>query len=154
MSTITIIPYADQHQPAFAALNLEWLDRHGLTEQRDLDVLNDPQKEIIDKGGFIFLAQDGDTIVGSSALIKEHDGVYELAKMSVAIPYRGQGLSKILIERCIEQARAENAVRIELFSSSKLQPALRLYEQYGFQHIPLEDSPFETADVKMMLELR
>ena len=49
--------------------------------------------------------------------------------------------------------RALKAEKIELFSSSKLQPALRLYERYGFQHIPLEDSPFETADVKMVLIL-
>jgi hypothetical protein len=34
-----------------------------------------------------------------------------------------------------------------------LQTALGLYEKFGFQHIEVLDSPFETADVKMELHL-
>ncbi|MBL0741972.1 GNAT family N-acetyltransferase [Chryseolinea lacunae] len=151
--SFTIIPYEDQHQPDFKALNLEWLDLHNLTEQRDLDVLNDPRKHILDEGGFIFLAVDNGKVIGSSAIMKEHKGVYELAKMAVAVDYRGQGLSKPLIEICIQKARELGAEKIELFSSTKLQTALKLYERYGFQHVPLQDSPFETADVKMVLKL-
>jgi putative acetyltransferase len=153
MNPVNIIAYEDHHQPQFKALNLEWLDLHSLTEQRDLDVLNDPQKYILEPGGFIYLAVDGDEVIGSAALMKEHGDVYELAKMAVAVSHRGKGLSKPLIETCIQKAKALKAEKIELFSSSKLQPALKLYERYGFKHIPLEDSPFETADVKMVLIL-
>jgi len=153
MNSITLIPYENRYQSQFKAINLEWLDLHNLTEQRDLDVLNDPQKHILDEGGFIYLALDGEEVVGSAALMKEHGAVYELAKMAVAVHHRGKGLSKPLIEKCIQKARELKAEKIELFSSSKLQTALRLYERYGFRHIPLEDSPFETADVKMELIL-
>ena len=153
MTSMTIIPYEDRYQPQFKALNLEWLDLHNLTEQRDLDVLNDPQKHILEQGGFIYLALEGEEVIGSAALMKEHSGVYELAKMAVGVTHRGKGLSKPLIETCIQKAKALKAEKIELFSSSKLQTALKLYERYGFKHIPLEDSPFETADVKMVLVL-
>lgn len=153
MNPVNIIPYEDRYQPQFKALNLEWLDLHHLTEQRDLDVLNDPKTHILEQGGFIYLAMEGEEVIGSAALMKEHPGVYELAKMAVGVNHRGKGLSKPLIETCIQKARALKAEKIELFSSSKLQPALRLYERYGFKHIPLEDSPFETADVKMVLML-
>jgi hypothetical protein len=88
---IDIIEYEDQYHDAFRNLNLEWLDKYNLTEEPDLLVLNDPRGTIINKGGYIWLAKHDSSIIGSSALIKEHDGVFELAKMSVAGEWQGQG---------------------------------------------------------------
>ena len=148
-----IIPYAPEHQAVFKSLNLEWLDAYGLTESHDLMVLNDPQGTIIDRGGVIYLAVCDDQVVGSAALMKEKDGVYELAKMSVAPAWRGKGISKLLIQECIRHARALNASRLLLFSNHRLTTAIALYEKYGFRHVPVTDSPFETADVRMELIL-
>jgi GNAT superfamily N-acetyltransferase len=150
---VNIILYEDRYQPVFKALNLEWLDRYGLTEQPDLDVLNNPTGTIIKHGGVIFLAKAGEEIVGSAAIMREHEGVYELAKMSVAEEYRSKGISRLLIERCIAEAKNNRAKKIILFSNHQLKAALSLYEKYGFQHVPVEDSPFLTADVKMELVL-
>lgn len=55
---IQISEYSDQYQQDFKSLNLEWLDKYNLTESHDLEVLNDPQGTILDKGGFIWLALD------------------------------------------------------------------------------------------------
>jgi GNAT superfamily N-acetyltransferase len=151
--SISIIEYQDQYQDDFRKLNLEWLDKYNLTEEPDLKVLNDPRGTIIKHGGYIWLAKNDSEIIGSSALIKEHDGVFELAKMSVANHWQGKGISKLLIEVCLEKARELKARKVELFSNHQLVAALKLYERYGFRYVEMKDSPFETADVKMELIL-
>ena len=150
---IEIIPYEDQYQPQFYKLNLEWLDKYNLTESHDLMVLNDPKGTIIDRGGHIWLAKDGEQVVGTAAIMNEGHGHYELAKMAVVPAYQGKGISKLLIETCIAKAKEIKAKKLLLFSNHQLLAALKLYEKYGFHHVEVKGSPFETADVKMELEL-
>jgi len=150
---IKIIPYRNEHHEAFRQLNLEWLDHYNLTESHDLMILDDPEGTILNRGGFIWMAEADGQLVGSAGLIKEHEGEYELAKMAVTPAYRGKGISKLLIEKCLQQAKEIGAVKLTLFSNHQLQTALSLYQKYGFNHVEVHDSPFETADVKMELVL-
>ena len=151
---IEIIEYDDRYQQDFKKMNLDWLDKYNLTESHDLLVLNDPKGTIIDRGGFLWLAKAGDEIVGSAAIMKEHDGIFELAKMGVAVPWRGRGISKLLLEICIDKAKQLNGTKIILFSNHQLQTALKLYEKYGFRHVDVKDAPFVTADVMMELDIQ
>lgn len=151
MNSCLIIDYEDQHQHAFRELNVEWLDKYNLTESHDLEILDNPRNTILANGGVIYLAQCDDRIVGSAALIKEHGDVYELAKMAVAKEYQKMGISKLLLEKCLEKAKTLKASKITLFSNHQLKAALGLYEKYKFQYVPVKDSPFLTADVKMEL---
>lgn len=148
-----IINFEDRYEEDFRTLNLEWLNKYNLAESHDLMVLNNPRGTIIDRGGCIFLAIENDALAGTAALMKEHEGVYELAKMTVAKTFRGRGISKLLLSRCLDEAKKLQAKKIILFSNHQLTTALHLYEQFGFKNIPVEDSPFETADVKMELLL-
>lgn len=150
---INIIPYEDRYADAFKRLNLEWLDKYHLTESHDLMVLDDPRGTIIDRGGIIWLAQAGEEIVGSAALMKEADSEYEFAKMAVTPKWQGKGISRLLIDQCMQTAKDWKATKLSLFSNSQLQTAISLYEKYGFRHVPVEHSPFATADVKMELLL-
>lgn len=158
---IDIIEYQPRYQPDFRALNLEWLVHYNLLEPLDQEVIDDPQSTIIDKGGYIYLARfisdDGDInagrIVGTAALCLEHDGIYEFAKMSVAPELRGQGIGNKLIAHCLEKARDLGIKKLMLWSNSRLQPAIAMYTKFGFRHIPVVDSPFVNADVKMELDL-
>jgi putative acetyltransferase len=150
---IKIITYEKIHQPVFRQMNLEWLDQYHLTESHDLHVLDNPEGTIIEQGGFIWLAEEDGVIIGSAALMKEEEGIYELAKMTVAAAAQGRGISKLLIETCIAKARELRAGKIILFSNHQLQKAIQLYEKYGFRHVEVKDSPFTTADVKMELVL-
>src|SRR5262245_28644580 len=109
---INIIPYADRHQPAFKQLNLEWLDAYNLTEPRDVEVLDNPRETILDTGGTILIAEENGQVVGSAALMKEHDSIYELAKMGVSKTHQGKGISKLLLEECLRQAKTLGATRI------------------------------------------
>ena len=150
---VKIISYEEKHHADFKRLNLEWLEKYNLAESHDLQVLNDPSGTIVDRGGVIFLAEENGQVVGSAALMKEADGIYELAKMAVDPLWRGKGISRLLMEKCLATARAWNATKLRLYSNSQLQVALNLYKKYGFYHIGTENSPYVTADVRMELNL-
>jgi putative acetyltransferase len=151
---VTIALFEEKYAAAFKALNMVWLEQYNLTEEADLQMLNHPQEVIIDKGGIIFLALLNDEVVGTAALIKEHNGVYELAKMSVAPLHQGKGISRQLLQACLQQAKQWQATEVQLYSNSQLKAALGLYESMGFTYMPLENSPFVTADIKMQLLLQ
>ncbi len=151
---VELIDYADYFAPEFKRINLEWLDRYHLTEEPDLRILDDPRGTILNSGGVIYLARANGIIVGSAALVNEHDGVYELAKMAVIPRWQGKGISNLLIERCLNKARELKAKKVILFSNHQLRAALGLYEKYGFERVELTDSPFQTADVRMELVMQ
>lgn len=148
-----IISYESKYQPDFKRLNLYWLENYGLTEQHDLDILDNPEEKIIATGGCIFLAMDNEKVIGTAGFAKEHDGVYELVKMAVDPAYHGQGIGKKLLAHCLAEAKKRGAERIFLFSNSQLTTALKMYQKYGFRHVEVTDSPMLTADVKMELTL-
>jgi ribosomal protein S18 acetylase RimI-like enzyme len=150
---IRIINYEKKYQPDFKKLNLEWLDKYNLTESHDLEILDDPEGSVIAKGGCIFLAMDGEKVIGTAGLWKENEWEYELIKMAVDPEYRGKGISKILLDCCLEEAKEQKAKKIFLFSNSQLKTALKLYEKYGFNYVDVTDAPFLTADIKMELDL-
>ena len=102
---IEIINYESKYQPDFKRLNLEWLEKYNLAESHDLEILDDPDGTVIAGGGCIFLAKDKEKIIGSAGLWKENDQEYELVKMAVDAAYRGQGISKILLDRCLAEAK-------------------------------------------------
>jgi N-acetylglutamate synthase-like GNAT family acetyltransferase len=91
--------------------------------------------------------------VGSAAIAKESEGIYELVKMAVTAAFQGQGISRMLIEKCLNKAKELNAKKVFLYSNSQLTTAIALYKKYGFEHIDASDSPFITADIKMELSL-
>lgn len=148
-----IISYGSKYQPDFKKLNLYWLEKYALTEQHDLDILDNPEEKIIATGGCIVLAMDNEKVVGTAGLAKAHDGVYELVKMAVDPAYHGQGIGKKLLGHCLAEAKKMEAEKIFLFSNSQLTTALKMYEKYGFRHVEVTDSPMLTADVKMELTL-
>lgn len=99
------------------------------------------------------MAMDGDKVIGSAGLFKMNEREYELIKMGVDPAYRGQGISKSLLNRCLEEAGKIKASTLILYSNSQLKTALKLYEKYGFRHVTAVNAPFLTADVKMELTL-
>ena len=121
-----IIDYEDQYLKDFQRLNLEWLEKFELVESHDLEILNNPRENVIDRGGFIFLLKDNDTIIGSAGIFKINDKEYELIKMSVAPEHRGKKFGDMLLEKCIVKAKEAKALKIILFSNSNLQTAIRL----------------------------
>jgi N-acetylglutamate synthase-like GNAT family acetyltransferase len=148
-----IIDYEDKYIKDFQRLNLEWLEKFNLTESHDLEILEHPKENVINRGGFLFLLKEDDAIVGSAGIFKINDKEYEIIKMAVAPEQRGKKFGELLLEKCIAKARELGASQIILFSNSKLQTTIRMYEKFGFRHVEVTGAPFETADIKMELSL-
>lgn len=149
-----IVAFRTDLAPAFAALNLEWIERLFALEPADLAVLRDPQAAIIAPGGAIFFVLDGEAAVGTVAAIASGPGRYELAKMAVTPAYQGRGLGEALGRTVIHWAGEQGADTVFLLTNSRLTGAIRLYERLGFEHRPLPGhTEYRRADVYMELAL-
>ena len=148
----SIIDFENEHQPAFKALNYEWLNKYFAIEPIDEKVLSNPKDEIIATGGKIFCAKLNNEIIGTVALIKRDDH-YELSKMAVTEKYQGLGIGALLMEHIIQWTKAEEIPYLLLYSHSKLTRALKLYEKFGFQRTTIDNPLYKRADVIMELNL-
>ncbi|OGX87949.1 bifunctional helix-turn-helix transcriptional regulator/GNAT family N-acetyltransferase [Hymenobacter coccineus] len=141
-------------QPAFRALNVDWIERHFALEPADLKALDQPEHYILTPGGCILLAEMGGQVVGACALLKQDEHSYELAKMAVSPAVQGRRIGQRLGEAAVQRARALGARRVYLESNTKLTAALGLYHKLGFQHLPQAiPSPYARANVQMELVL-
>jgi GNAT superfamily N-acetyltransferase len=150
---LRIVPYRPDHANAFRDLNLAWIRKHFVVEERDARDLGDPGTYILGPGGHIFMAELNGESVGACALMKEGEGIYELAKMTVSESARGLGVGRALGEAAIAHARAIGAKKVELLTNSSLVPAITLYHALGFVDVPLGDTEYVRANVHMVLEL-
>ena len=145
-----IISYDPAYKSDFKRLNVEWLEKYFVVEGIDEQMLSDPESYIINKGGFIFFALYNQEVIGTAALIKESDEVFELSKMSVTEKHQGLGVGRLLAERALQAFEQTGAKLLFLESNAKLEPALRLYESLGFKHTDkTSDSHYQRADVYM-----
>jgi putative acetyltransferase len=149
---VEIAFFRPEHASRFAQLNREWLEEYSLMEPANEAQLADPQAHFLGRGGQIFVALHHDTVLGTCAVVPRGVEGWELAKLTVAQEFRGQGLARRLVERCIAYAREQDAQRVFLVSNSQLEVALRLYESLGFKHCAAPDvKEYEHEDVCMEL---
>ena len=73
-----IIDYNPKYAQDFKALNIEWLETFFYVEDYDNEVLSNPDKYILDKGGKIFFSLHNNKVAGTVALMKVTDTVFEL----------------------------------------------------------------------------
>ena len=138
-NTIEIVNFKNEYASHFYNLNIEWLKTFFYVEPYDENVLSNPDKYIIDKGGHIFFAKLNDEIVGTVALMPINKGVFELTKMAVSPKYRGHKIGQKLMQRCIDFAKRNNLAKLILYSNTKLENAIYIYKKYGFIEIPVEE---------------
>ena len=99
---IEIIGFQEDLAVYFTELNLAWLNKYFVVEPIDNEILSDPKKFIINKGGFIFFATVEGKIAGTFALIKIDNDMYELSKMAVDAAFQGNKIGNRILEFCIE----------------------------------------------------
>jgi GNAT superfamily N-acetyltransferase len=151
-SNTKILDYRNEHQPQFEKLNRGWIEKYFWMEPIDFEILGNPEYHILSKGGFIFMAEYENKIVGTVALKFSSPGVYEFTKMAVDEEFQGKQIGKLLSLAAIARANELRATKIFLYSSTKLIPALALYRKLGFIEVPV-DGPYKRSDIKMELDL-
>lgn len=152
-NTLEIINYNEKYKEDLKRLTLEWLEKDFILEPEDIKFIENPTNYVIDNGGFIFLAQYNNEIIGTVSLLKIDNNKYELAKLAVTEKYKGLKLGRRLMQVAIDKCKAIGAKQIILYTAKKLEVAYNLYLRLGFVEIMEEKPKYIEADVIMELDL-
>ncbi|MFT5231679.1 MAG: hypothetical protein ACI9FY_001387, partial [Patiriisocius sp.] len=72
-----IVPFDTKFAQAFYDLNIAWLETYFYVEPYDKEVLSNPDRYIISPGGHIFSFVDDEQVLGTVALLKRGEGIFE-----------------------------------------------------------------------------
>jgi DNA-binding MarR family transcriptional regulator/N-acetylglutamate synthase-like GNAT family acetyltransferase len=152
---LAIRDYSDDLAPAFKAINAQWITATFRMEAADLEVLDHPREQIIDRGGTIlFVEAKGVGVIGACALRRSGERAFELTKMGVLEAARGAKAGEVLLRAIIARAQSMGADPLYLLSNKKNQAAIHLYEKLGFVHdegiMQRYGARYERCDVAML----
>jgi len=147
-----IVDYKPEHRQRFKEINVQWITRKYIMEEEDIKTVEDPETYILKDGGKIFIALYNNLVVGTCAYLNLGNGVYEMIKMAVDEDYRGLKIGKALGFETVESMKQLGAKKLILFSNTQGSvEAIKLYRKLGFTEVPLGNSEFQRADIKMEL---
>ncbi|MGM0944339.1 MAG: GNAT family N-acetyltransferase [Bacteroidota bacterium] len=153
MSAINIIPFREELKNEFKSINQEWVEALFSVEPFDRAQLENPQATILDQGGCILFAEWAGEIVGTVGLSKMDDQRYELIKMGVKKSAQGKGIGLALGKAILKKARELGAKKVELYTHTKLEAALKIYRKLGFVDSKEGQDKYCRCDLKMELTL-
>jgi ribosomal protein S18 acetylase RimI-like enzyme len=140
--------------PYFESLNKAWIEKDFVLEPDDRYVLEHAQEAILDRGGAMLYAVIDGQVAGTVALQPGPDGEVEMIKMAVDEARRGLGIGRLLILSAIAQAKKMGIRRLVLHSNSLLNAAaVSLYRRLGFTEVPLGESRYQRANIKMEINI-
>jgi N-acetylglutamate synthase-like GNAT family acetyltransferase/DNA-binding MarR family transcriptional regulator len=132
---LAIVDFSDELAAAFHDINAEWINAMFRMEAADREVIENPRARIVDPGGAIlFVEAPGLGVIGTCALRKAGEGVFELTKMAVRPAAGGLKAGEFLLAATIERARAMGAETLYLLTNRDCAAAIHLYEKLGFEH--------------------
>jgi len=143
---VQVVDYRPTYKKHFRRLNEIWLDDQFVLEDSDRRILDDPNGQIVRRGGSVLFALVEQTVAGTCALIQHSDGPWEIAKMAVDPAYRRRGLGERLTTATIDRARRSGADKLWLRTSPLLEAAGRLYRRLGFRRVKRHPFPNDTYD--------
>jgi DNA-binding MarR family transcriptional regulator/N-acetylglutamate synthase-like GNAT family acetyltransferase len=127
--------YDDTLAEDFHRINAEWISSMFRLEENDVQILTRPRELIVDRGGVIlFVEVEGLGVVGTCALIRIEEGVFELTKMGVLESARGRKAGEFLLAATLERGREMGIETLYLLTNSRCASAIHLYEKLGFAH--------------------
>ena len=154
LNAFTFVSFDPAYRKAFFDLNKAWLEAHFLLEPYDIEVLSNPEREVLDRGGEIHFGLMGKEAIATFALTPRGEGVMELNKMAVHEHHRGKGIGHLMMNRVLDVCRHRNVRMLELYSHTSLASAIHLYHKFGFKAIPMPaNCVYDRANTRMQLEL-
>lgn len=153
MNPIRIVEYQTHHQPYFERFNRQWIEELFVMEPVDEWVLTNPDKAILEAGGAILMAEYDGVPAGTVGLRKVEDGIFEFTKMAVDPDFRRKGIAEAISYASFRKAYELGAYRVILYSNTRNESAIKLYEKLGFLHVPVENDIYKRANVKMVINI-
>lgn len=136
LDKLVIHDYSPKYFNEFKKINVDWLKETVGMSAYDEKVMDDPEEEILKKGGRIYLAFAGIEFVGTFILLPVNKKDIELTKLAVDKTYRRMGIGRQLMNYAIDEARKAGYTSIILLTHSSLTEAIKLYRKMGFSEIP------------------
>ena len=131
-SQILILPFQTENQGAVKNLILNGLEEHwGQLDPHKNPDLNDISATYAN--ACFLVAWDGNTIIGTGALIRRSAETAEIVRMSVAKKARRHGVGRMILEQLIAQAKKDRIPRIILETTETWQDVIAFYLNAGFQ---------------------
>ena len=153
MPEIKFREFTAKDSEQFKALNIEWLKKYFEVEPIDERVLSNPRSEILDSGGFIFISEIKDEVIGTFAFIKKGNQIFEFSKMAIDPKFRNKGYGNVMMQFAISFAKKYRWNKIILYSNTTLKNSIHLYFKYGFIEVPMEaDVIYSRGNIKMELD--
>lgn len=147
---VQIIDYQPIYFERWRDINEAWIKKAYVMEEIDHQHCSEPESSILANGGIILLAKYGEEIAGTAGLIKDDEETYELIKMAVDERFQGMGIGKLLCQAAIERSKQVGAKLLYLFSNTGgSAKAIQIYNELGFQQVPLNRNDFARADIQM-----
>ena len=126
-----------------------------IRDSYDYLVLNNPSKQIIEKGGEIFMISLEGNIIGTFAFLKKGEKLFEFSKMAITPLERGNGFGNKIMRFTIEYSKNQQWNTLILYSNTILENSIHLYRKYGFTEVPIDpDIKYARGNIKMSLNLK
>jgi putative acetyltransferase len=141
MNEITIRNIQASDNPTLAKIVKDTLAEFGANHPGTVyyDATTDALYELFQRPGAIYyVAELNGKIIGGGGIYPTEglaDDTCELVKMYLLPAGRGLGIGRLLIEKCIDQARQFGYKNIYLETMPELKQALKVYEKFGFEYL-------------------
>lgn len=144
-----------------AKLIREVFDEHGAPQQGT--VYSDPTTDnlcgLFRKAGSVLLVAEINEQICGCCGVYPTEGLEkdcaELVKFYLHQKFRGKGIGKVLMEKCIRSAKDMGYKKLYIESLPQFSRAVTIYEKQGFRKLdrPLGNSGHTTCDIWMLKEL-
>ncbi len=122
------------------------------------DPTNDDLFSLFKVPGSVFWIAEENGIIGCCGIYPTPElphGCAELVKFYLLAPWRGKGIGRTLMEKCIESAKSLGYKQLYLESLPELDKAVSMYIKAGFRHLthPLGNSGHFGCNIWMVKDL-
>ena len=149
---VELIPYDIKYKDDWCHINQQWIEKYFVMEHEDIINLQNPEENVLLKGGEIYFGMLDGKPVGVIALKHDSGTRFELSKIGVLPKAQGHGIAKLMVKKIIERYKARGGTELFLETNSVLTPAISLYKKMGFKEVPYFETPYDRADYFMVLD--
>ncbi len=141
-----IRPFTVGDQDAVRRLILTGLGDHfGFVDERLNPDLDDVWASYVLPGHLFVVAELGDEIVCTVALVPEGPGIARLVRMSVSSRHRRRGIGRALVAHLVERARERGVRQLLIETNDDWHDAIGLYQACGFVEAARADGSVHLA---------
>ena len=144
-----IVKYKSEYRKYFENQNKDLLEKYSVIEKVNKDFLSHAD-DLILKGGQIFFASHQNKMIGTVALIRIDEGIYDVDKMIVDEGFNGI-VEKKLFHTAFNEASKLNAKKLILYSDSYSVAAIDTFKNLAFEISQPHESKYGAAGSEMEL---